>query len=129
MNEKAEHRMMANNVITAVKNADVGHVLNKPETEYHLMYGFIRIVRLSNDISHFNRMNNHESFLNLDSWNEAFEVITCVLDIPKCSCRVYTWVTNDNHNISIDGKLIYVGRESRILDLHSLKLRLGFATT
>ena len=32
----------------------------------------------------------------LNSWNESFEVISCVLYVPECGCRVYTWVADNN---------------------------------
>ena len=37
---------------------------------------------------------------NLDPRNEAFEVISCILNVPKCGRRVDTWVTNDNLEIN-----------------------------
>mmetsp|Transcript_883 Transcript_883/g.2043 ORF Transcript_883/g.2043 Transcript_883/m.2043 type:complete len:346 (-) Transcript_883:370-1407(-) len=60
--------------------------------------------------------------------NKSFKIISCILNIPQCGCRVHTWVAHNDHNIRIDSELIYVGSKPRILDLHALKLRLGLAT-
>ena len=41
---------------------------------------------------------------------------------------MHTGVAHNHHNVRVHGELVYVGRESGVLDLHSLKLRLGLAT-
>jgi hypothetical protein len=53
-------------------------------------------------IVHISHVHSRRLLKNLDSWNEAFKVIACVLNVPKCSCRVHTRVANDNLRENFD---------------------------
>jgi hypothetical protein len=55
-------------------------------------------------------------------------MIAGILDIQQRSSRVHVRVRDNDHDVRVGRKRVNKSRESRISDLHSLELRLGFST-